>query len=46
MNEIIIWLWAFIIAIGLCSMVLAPILGLCYHFAKIKMRELRDKAGH
>ena len=46
MNEIIIWIWAFIIAIGISSMVIVPLLGLCYHFAKIKMRELKDKVGH
>ena len=46
MNEIITWVWAFIIAIGLCSIVLAPLLGLCYHFMKIKMAEIKDKVGH
>ena len=46
MNEIIIWIYAFIIAIFLSSMVLVPLLGLCYHFMKIKMTEIRDKVGH
>jgi len=46
MNDIITWIWAIIIAIGLCSMVLVPLLGLCYHFIKIKMTEIRDKVGH
>ena len=46
MNEITTWIWAFIIAIGLCSMILVPVLGLCYTFMKIKMTEIRDKVGH
>ena len=46
MNEIITWVWAFIIAIGLSSILIVPLLGLCYHFMKIKMTEIRDKVGH
>ena len=46
MNDIIIWIWAFIIAIGLCSILLVPLFGLCYTFMKVKMAEIRDKVGH
>ena len=42
MNDIIFWLWIFIITIGLCSMVIIPILGFCYHVTKIKMKELKE----
>ena len=28
------------------SVVIIPLLGLCYHFMKIKMTEIRDKVGH
>jgi len=43
MNDIILWIYAFIIAIGLCSMLIVPLLGLCYHVTKIKMRELKER---
>ena len=46
MTEIITWVWAFIIAIGLCSILLVPLFGLCYTFMKVKMAEIRDKVGH
>ena len=46
MNDIIIWIWAFIIAIGLSSIILVPLFGLCYTFMKVKMTEIRDKVGH
>ena len=57
MNDIILWIYAFCIAIflsgmvlipllGLCSIVLVPLFGLCYTFMKIKMTEIRDKVGH
>ena len=46
MNEIITWVWAFIIAIGLCSMILVPLLGLCYTFIRVKMEEMKDKEFH
>ena len=46
MNDIILWIYAFIIAIGLSSILIVPLLGLCYHFMKIKMTEIRDKVGH
>ena len=40
MNDIIIWIYSFCIAIGLCSMILVPLLGLCYTFMKIKKTEM------
>ena len=40
MNDIIIWIYAFCIAIGLCSIILVPLLGLCYTFMKVKMAEI------
>ena len=43
MNDIILWIYAFIIAIGLSSMVLVPLLGFCYHVTKIKMKELKER---
>ena len=43
MNDIILWIYAFIIAIGLCSMLIVPLLGLCYHMTKIKMKELKER---
>ena len=46
MNEIITWVWAIIIAVSICSIVLAPLFGLCYTFMKVKMAELKDKVGH
>ena len=46
MTDIIIWIYAFCIAIFLSSVVLIPLLGLCYHFMKIKMTEIRDNVGH
>ena len=46
MSDIIVVIWAFIIAIGLSSILIIPLLGLCYHFMKIKMTEIRDKVGH
>ena len=46
MNDIILWVYSFIIAIGLCSMVVVPLFGLCYTFMKVKMTEIKDKVGH
>ena len=46
MNEIITWIWAFIIAIGLSSIILVPLFGLCYTFMRVKMAELKDKVGN
>ena len=43
MNDIILWIYAFIIAIGLSSMVLVPLLGFFYHVTKIKMEELKER---
>jgi hypothetical protein len=46
MTDIIIWIYAFCIAIFLSSVVLIPLLGLCYTFLKLKMQEISDKVGH
>mgnify|MGYP003629249163 CR=1 FL=1 len=43
MNDMITWMWTIIIAIGLCSMILVPIFGLCYTFMKIKMTEIKER---
>ena len=43
MNDIILWIYAFVIAISLCSMILIPLLGFFYHVTKIKMRELKER---
>ena len=43
MNDIILWIYAFIIAIGLSSILIVPLLGLCYHATKIKMKELKER---
>ena len=45
MNELITLIWAMIIAIGLSSLILVPIFGLCWHFVKIKMNEIKDGMG-
>ena len=46
MTEIIIWIYAICIAIFLSSVILIPLLGLCWHVTKLKMTEIRDKVGH
>ena len=46
MNDIIIWIYAFLVALFICSMVIIPLLGFCWHVTKIKMQELKDKVGH
>ena len=38
MADIIVVIWAWVIAIGFCSIILAPLMGLCYHFTKIKIK--------
>jgi len=45
MNDIITLIWATIITIGLSSLVLVPLFGLCWHFMKIKIDELKDGMG-
>ena len=43
MNDIVLWIYAFVIAIGLSSMFIVPLLGLCYHATKIKLEELKER---
>ena len=43
MNDIILWIYAFCIAIFLSGMIIVPLLGLCYHVTKIKMKELQER---
>ena len=43
MNDIILWIYVIIMAIGLSSVVLVPLLGFCYHVTKIKMKELQER---
>ena len=43
MNDIILWVYSFVIAICLCSIFVVPLLGLCYHMTKIKMKELKER---
>ena len=43
MNDIIIWIYAFLAALFVCSMVLIPLMGFVYHVTKIKMRELKER---
>ena len=45
MNDVITLIWAMIIAIGLSSLILVPLFGLCWHFMKIKIDELKDWMG-
>ena len=45
MNELIVWIYAFCIAIFLCGMVIVPLLGYYWHVMKIKMNELKDGMG-
>ena len=45
MNDVITLIWAMIIAIGLSSLILVPLFGLCWHFMKIKIDELKDGMG-
>ena len=43
MTDIIVWIYAFFIAIFFSGMVIVPLLGLCYHTTKIKMKELKER---
>jgi hypothetical protein len=43
MTDIMIWMWAGIIAVGICSLVITPLLLLIYKWTHIKISELRDK---
>ncbi len=43
MNDIILWVYSFIIAIGLCSIFIVPLLGLFYHATKMKMEEIKER---
>jgi hypothetical protein len=43
MTDMIIWIYAFCIATFLCGMVLIPLFGLCWHFTKIKMTEIKER---
>ena len=46
MTDIIITIRAWVLALGMSSLLIIPLLALCYHFMKIKMTEIRDKVGH
>tara|TARA_A100001391_G_scaffold156558_1_gene114780 strand:- start:99 stop:239 length:141 start_codon:yes stop_codon:yes gene_type:complete len=43
MNDVIVLVYGFIITLGLCCMIVGPLLGLFYHVTKIKMKELKER---
>ena len=43
MLDFIVTIWAWVIAITICSMVIVPLLSLCYTCTKIKMIELKER---
>ncbi len=45
MNEVIVVMYAVLIAIFFSGMVIVPLVGLCWHVMKIKMNELKDGMG-
>ena len=42
MTDIMIWVWATPIALGICSLVVIPLVRLCYKWTNIKISELKD----